>query len=499
MAGLLNDIFGNADQTQAIGLLGLGLMNRNFAGGAQAAMQHMAGAKERELKQGLLSAQIAETLAQSKERESNVEKAASLRRLIAENFGPGVPSQPTVPGQLGSGSFGVVAPPEGMPAIPPTAPAGSRISRMSPDAVAMLKLNGADLTELWKTAKEGFTKQPGTFSVDPSTGARTYNPDPTKGFNFDPATGIVSPMQNFAQANAQIKGAETSATERAKAQNQLLPLDYVSAETGRPIGGSVGSYMDRATPMQNIGGGSISPELAAFIRQDAAANGIANPQAKFIGGGQQSTYGLAQAPSTSPRLQSKAEGEGAISAARLPYQTGEKVNETWLKSSYEPAISDGNAANETLVNVKVARDSMRAMGSTGWGTPIRATAASVLSGLGMAPDSAKLYAANAETFQQAAMSTLWTRLNAAKGVQAEGDADRASKTFAQLKNTPQANEFILDLTEAKAERDRMRSAFFQQGLPIARQKGDLQEVEREWLKRAPSVFSLPSMRRWSAR
>lgn len=106
MAGLLNDIFGNADQTQAIGLLGLGLMNRNFAGGAQAAMQHMAGAKERELKQGLLSAQIAETLAQSKEREGNVaqkERQLKLQEQMLNGDGTGVSPGAFFPGGDGRG------------------------------------------------------------------------------------------------------------------------------------------------------------------------------------------------------------------------------------------------------------------------------------------------------------------------------------------------------------------------------------------------------------
>jgi hypothetical protein len=183
-------------------------------------------------------------------------------------------------------------------------------------------------------------------------------------------------------------------------------------------------------------------------------------------------------------------------AQTLSKDAGGKLNESFIKSRYEPAIAAGDAANDMLTNVKVARQSMRNMGGTGWGTEGKAAAASVLSGLGIAPANAKFYAANAETFQNVAMSNLKTQLDAAKGPQTEGDADRTSKTFAQLKNTPQANEFILDLAEAKAARDQMKARFFQQAMPIAQQKGDLQELEREWVKRAPSVFSMPSMSRW---
>ena len=52
--GLLNTFLGTPDQTQALGLLGIGMMNGGFGKGAGMAMQHMAGAKEREQK-GLLA------------------------------------------------------------------------------------------------------------------------------------------------------------------------------------------------------------------------------------------------------------------------------------------------------------------------------------------------------------------------------------------------------------------------------------------------------------
>jgi hypothetical protein len=75
--GLLDSFFGNADQTQALGLLGVGMMNGGFAQGAGNAMQFLAGADDRKLKRGLLEAQLAEAQAQAQQRAAQAE---SLRR-----------------------------------------------------------------------------------------------------------------------------------------------------------------------------------------------------------------------------------------------------------------------------------------------------------------------------------------------------------------------------------------------------------------------------------
>jgi hypothetical protein len=386
--------------------------------------------------------------------------------------------------------------------LPAAAPGGGMLSNLTPDKLAVLKLAGVgDLTDVYKLTQPNWMDVGGNLVNTNAPGFQGgFQPSVKVGqggeVTLTRPDGKGGVVVSAPEGALDTYGAFQGAQARAKNANTLLPLEYADP-SGRPLGGSVGDYLDRR-PIANIGGGTLSPELSQLIRQDAARNGIANPQARFVGGSPSATYGLGQVQNSAPGgLQSKAEGEAASAAAKLPFQTADKVNDTWLKTSYEPAITAGSAATDMLTNVQVARQSMRNMGGTGWGTEAKAIGASVLAGLGVAPDSAKLFAANSETFQNSAMSNLQTVLNAAKGPQTEGDASRAAKTFASLKNTPQANEFILDLAEARAQRDKMKADFFQQALPIARQKGDLQEVEREWNKRAPSVFSMPTMQRWA--
>lgn len=60
MAGLLDTFFGNADQTQALGLLGAQMMAGNTPQGFLAANQHLAGAPDRRMKQQLSQLQLQE-------------------------------------------------------------------------------------------------------------------------------------------------------------------------------------------------------------------------------------------------------------------------------------------------------------------------------------------------------------------------------------------------------------------------------------------------------
>jgi hypothetical protein len=330
----------------------------------------------------------------------------------------------------------------------------------------------------------------GSTYVDRTTGQERVMPKIGEGMAMGPG-GVYGALPGYAQGQASIEGAKAQATEEAKARLNPLPLGYVDSGTGRPVGGSTYDYLKpkQAQP-------AMTPELEAFIRADAAKNGIPNPVANFTGG---SRFDLAK-PSVMQglgQLQSAAEAKAAEAKALQPIEAGNKINDAWLKTSYEPVISQGGAANDMLTNVAVARQSMRNMGGTGWGTEAKATGAGILAGLGIATKNAELYASNAQTFQSAAMTNLWTTLNAAKGPQTEGDADRAKQTFAQLKSTPQANEYILDLAEAKAQRDAMKASFYQNALPIAKEEGDLQKVDREWSKRVPSIFSMPSMTKWA--
>jgi hypothetical protein len=88
--GLLDTFFGNADKTQALGLLGAGMMNGGFAKGAPMAMQYLSEAPQRQ-RQGLLQDM---QMQEAKQRMQDAEAARTWRSSIDPSaFGAMTPVQ----------------------------------------------------------------------------------------------------------------------------------------------------------------------------------------------------------------------------------------------------------------------------------------------------------------------------------------------------------------------------------------------------------------------
>jgi hypothetical protein len=107
--GLLDTFFGNADQTQALGLLGAGLMAGNAPQGFMAAQGLLADAPRRKLQQQLMEAQLAETLAQADQRktqtareQAELERQARIRSELPGLFkAPGMTGGEPAPQSMG--------------------------------------------------------------------------------------------------------------------------------------------------------------------------------------------------------------------------------------------------------------------------------------------------------------------------------------------------------------------------------------------------------------
>lgn len=390
------------------------------------------------------------------------------------------------------------------------APNEGLLRTMTPDMVAALKVYGdIDLTDVYKLARPNWQVSNG-YAVDTNAPGFQGGFQPGVNISNDGKATLTTvgpnglPVVSAAPGSLQTFGAFEDSRNASSARYKPIKVwnpvtqrdEYVSEEQV-----TAGSRGQTALPgtSQRIGGNQpLTPELRALILKDAAANGIDNPVTNFTGAGRGQVYGVSpssagvtsggQGFAAGPSIGEKASGDAFG-----------KVNDVWLKSSYEPAVAAGGAASEMLGNIQAARQVLGRVGQTGWGTESKAYAANVLTGLGIGSKNAQMYASNVQQFQNIAMTNLKAALDAAKGPQTEGDAERGAKLFASLQNTPQANEFILDLAEAKAQRDAMRARFYQEALPVARSKGDLQEVDREWQKRSPSIFSMPSMSKWGGK
>jgi len=175
------------------------------------------------------------------------------------------------------------------------------------------------------------------------------------------------------------------------------------------------------------------------------------------------------------------------------------ANEDFTKNVYRP-VQDSAKSNALVASRLDALESLPINEQTGWGTEAKATAASILVGLGYKDEDAKALASNAQTFKSIQARQVNDELNMAKGVQAEGDAVRAKATYASLGNTPQANKYINDLQRAIIKRKNSEAKYYRENYDKALGQGDLSRLERDWMsspEASRSIFDYPEMKKWS--
>lgn len=396
---------------------------------------------------------------QAQQIQANLKKQNMAMDMAQRMFGPaaGAEAQPeTAMLPTGPGAAGA-APnmPTGM------APAQGRQSQGALPlglndiaAYNMLDLpNGATMFDIYKQANNPQERKGGNYYVDPRTGSQTYMPKMAEGVMMN-GQGQAMPVPGAMQANAGYKGAEAGAVSAAQ-------LPYAIAQKGAEQRGA--ASLD---PMKVIG-----PD----------GNELYVPRLNVSGAGQAGATGQP--------------GTGNFVAGRNPITQASSMdlNKNWITSTYQPTLESGKTATDMSNSINAVRNIDM---NTGWGTEAKAAGASFLAGLGVAPKNAEMYAANAQKMQSVAMDRLLTVLGAQKGPQTEGDAQRASQTFVSLKNTPQANDFILDFAQAKANQDARKAQFYEQALPLAQKEGDLTKVDREWRKIQGSIWADPTLSRW---
>lgn len=456
-----------AQQNRRVGL-GEALTN-GLAGMTQAQMQ----AKMLKQRQDMMDAQ----LGMERLKEQRAQADFNNKQEWYKNFSGGGQKQ----GGVGAG----------------TAPAqqGSALNNMSMDQLAqaaMLGITGAkELFEMKKYADNGIERKTNTIYRNPITNKDEYITDPTKGFDYNPATKTVSPLAGFNEMNAGMKGAEQAAIEQAKAANDLvtvpLPTGAVQMTRQQAIQLTGGGQPQQA----QMGSGNgldtsrLSPQQIKFLQsQDPEA--FANGMISF--GQSQPSPAMPSRNGVGIPLQTDAQKEQEVGNVKNRLGTSADLNKNFITQSYNPTLEAAKSSKDILGSL----DALKTVDvKTGWGTEAKASAANVLTSLGIAPDNAQMFATNVQKFQSIAMTRLLDTLSAQKGPQTEGDSARAQQTFAMLKNTPEANQFIADFARAKANMDVRKANFYQDALPLGQQAGDLNEIDRRWKKIQGSIWDDP--------
>lgn len=171
------------------------------------------------------------------------------------------------------------------------------------------------------------------------------------------------------------------------------------------------------------------------------------------------------------------------------------INTDFTENTYRPALDAAETAKATNARIDVVK-SLNLTGKTGWGTEAKASAAGVLVGMGIAPDQANAYAADAQIFKSMVSKNVNEELAAQKGPQTEGDSQRAFTIQAQLGSMPEANAFILDMAKAQNNRKIERAAYFTANRDRALKTGNLAALENEWQAQQKSIFDDPIMRKY---
>lgn len=362
------------------------------------------------------------------------------------------------------------------------------------EQLGVLAASGVDIKphlELWKQLNPEMDVLPNGMVVD----KRKLTPG-TSMPNVNQSNGLATQIQpgpNGTFTQTAVPGA-LDLLGKVEDIKQRSNANYGSPVTITPPGGNPrmvtpAQFSDIARGGAPSGFDTFGPNRERFdaaVKADMEKNGI--KEARFV-------YGNPATGEVADKgVFGKSAGAGVEVQSPSVTKATEGLNENWIKQSFNPAIEQGRAATSQIANLDALKNiDMK----TGWSTEAKAAAANVLTGLGIAPKNAELYATKAQQFQSVAMTKLWETLNNAKGPQTEGDANRAKATFAQLGNTPEANQFIVDFARAVANREKRRADFYNEALPVARQMGDLTAIDRSWSKIDGSIWNDPVLKRWA--
>ena len=337
-------------------------------------------------------------------------------------------------------------------------PAG--LAGKSIDQIAAAKaLMGIDVLEPWKVAQSGVPVSAGYRVVN---GQLQHLPNVDKNMNYDPVSGQAYAVPGTIEAEAARAGATTAATERAK-------LPYAVEQ-------------DRAR--QTL---SANLDVMKVVGADGNEYYVPRGQVAGFGGGVQGGGGVL----TGGGQQQGQQGGYIASLNSVAQQSQQHLIKDFIDKTYRPVVSAGEAAQSHLGSIAALRNINM---QTGWGTDAMAKGAEALASMGI--KNAEKFATSAQQFNSVVYEKLMAEQKAQAGPQTEKDFKNIQQTWVKIGNTPQANAFILDLAEARANAAKRKAEFYGKAMSIAATTKDYLSVDAHWQKVQRSLFDDPVMQKW---
>jgi hypothetical protein len=177
---------------------------------------------------------------------------------------------------------------------------------------------------------------------------------------------------------------------------------------------------------------------------------------------------------------------------------GEKAEQigrgTFLIKNYEDVSNSAKLAAKTLPAIDINLSLLNQGFKTGFTAETQKGAASILSALGL-PEATK-YATNAQVFKANLNELVLQKQLEQKGVQTAADADRITSTGAQLGNTVQANEFLLNVAKAQQKQAIEKRNFYDKWY---QQNKTYDGAENAWFngQGGTSIFERPELKKYN--
>jgi hypothetical protein len=159
------------------------------------------------------------------------------------------------------------------------------------------------------------------------------------------------------------------------------------------------------------------------------------------------------------------------------------------------ASTAAGLAQKTLPSLEIQSHILNKGFTTGFGTEVQKAGTSVLAALGV-PEAAK-FATDAQTFLAATQQAVLQKQLEQKGPQTEADSRRVTQTGAQLGNTVQANQFLIDVAREQLKRDIERKKFLESWWKTNK---TLEGADDAWYSGAggQSLFDSPGLKKYVA-
>lgn len=332
----------------------------------------------------------------------------------------------------------------------------------------------------------------GAFGVNPATGQATFYPQAQPGHTLIPDPSAPGGFREVevpgglpaisAAAGAQA-GARTAAEEAAKFPYQIVKTE---GPGNRPLSG----YAANVYGLPPLPTPAPTQPPAVNLSANTAAPGYSPITPHDLAWLQRDLQGGAPAGGTvSGMSRAEQKAQDVSSAAQTASNTD------WITNEYRPAMNAAALAKRANIGLDVLEKNPITK-QTGAFTQLKSDVAKILSGTGMAPEKIGEFAANAEIFNRAMFEHNWQLLQQQKGVQTEGDAQRAFKVYMQLTNRPESNQFIIDFTRAQNNLDVKKAQFYGANRSSAQGKGDYAALGDEWNAKQPTLWDDPAMQKW---